>query len=145
MQVNSFLIESSSKLLVTRTGIKARMTSILGLWFPWPIHMFLKWDLTLAHWTQVSDLCPLGYLFWNLCDVFCMEWRCACGLDIILWLFVLTFLLCEFSFFSVWNAFKVYRQRVPFTHNSLQFSTDSFETLHMSEWVRSPTHTAINS
>ena len=22
-----------------------------------------KWDLTLAHWTQVSDRCPLGYLF----------------------------------------------------------------------------------
>ena len=22
----------------------------------------LKWDLTLAHWTQVSDRCPLGYL-----------------------------------------------------------------------------------
>ena len=22
---------------------------------------FLKWDLTLAHWTQVSDRCPLGY------------------------------------------------------------------------------------
>ena len=25
--------------------------------------VFLKWDLTLAHWTQVSDRCPLGYLF----------------------------------------------------------------------------------
>ena len=23
---------------------------------------FLKWDLTLAHWTQVRDCCPLGYL-----------------------------------------------------------------------------------
>ena len=23
---------------------------------------FLKWDLTFAHWTQVSDRCPLGYL-----------------------------------------------------------------------------------
>ena len=23
---------------------------------------FLKWDLTLTHWTQVSDRCPLGYL-----------------------------------------------------------------------------------
>ena len=27
---------------------------------------FLKRDLTLAHWTQVSDRCPLGYLFFNL-------------------------------------------------------------------------------
>ena len=62
MLADSFLIESSSKLLVTRTGIKAWTSSILGLWFPWPIYMFLKWDLTLAHWIQVSDRCPLGYL-----------------------------------------------------------------------------------
>ena len=26
-------------------------------------YMFFKWDLTLAHWTQVSDRCPMGYLF----------------------------------------------------------------------------------
>ena len=63
MLAHSFLIKSSSKLLVTRTGIKARMSLISGLWFPWPIYMFLKWDLTLARWTQVSDRCPLGYLF----------------------------------------------------------------------------------
>ena len=63
MLAHSFLIKSSSKLLVTRTGIKARMSLISGLWLPWPIYMFLKWDLTLAHWTQVSDRCPLGYLF----------------------------------------------------------------------------------
>ena len=62
MLAHSFLIKSSSKLLVTRTGIKARMSLISGLWFPWPIYMFLKWDLPLAHWTQVSDRCPLGYL-----------------------------------------------------------------------------------
>ena len=37
---------------VTRTSIKSWMSS-----------HFLKWDLTLAHWTQVSDRCPLGYLF----------------------------------------------------------------------------------
>ena len=59
----SLLIESSSKLLVTKTGIKARTSLILGLWFPWPIYMLLKWVLTLAYWTQVSDRCPLGYLF----------------------------------------------------------------------------------
>ena len=63
MLAHSFLIESSSKMLVTRTGIKAWTSSILGLWFPWSIYMFFKWDLTLAHWTQVSDRCPLGYLF----------------------------------------------------------------------------------
>ena len=62
MLAHSFLIKSSSKLLVTRTDIKARMSLISGLWFPWPIYMFLKWDLTLAHWTQVSDRCPFGLL-----------------------------------------------------------------------------------
>ena len=70
MLADSFLIESSSKLLVTMTGIKNLASSILGLWFPWPIYMFLKLDLTLGHWTQVSDLCPLGYLFLNDFDIF---------------------------------------------------------------------------
>ena len=37
---------------VRRTSIKA-----------WMSLNFLKWDLTLAHWTQVSNRCPLGYLF----------------------------------------------------------------------------------
>ena len=32
---------------------------------------FLKWDLTWAHWTQVSDRCPLGYLyFWVSIQMF---------------------------------------------------------------------------
>ena len=47
-----FLIGSFWYFHVTRTSIKAWMSS-----------NFLKWDLTLAHWTQVSDRCPLGYLF----------------------------------------------------------------------------------
>ena len=29
----------------------------------WSDPFFFKWGLTLAHWTQVSDRCPLGYLF----------------------------------------------------------------------------------
>ena len=101
MLARSFLIESSSKLLVTKTGIKARLSSILGrirplilelLALEWrKFHTFeleylwsqlayldqflcvasLGWEkgcirfwgrLTLAHWTQVSDRCPLGYL-----------------------------------------------------------------------------------
>ena len=47
MLAHSFLIKSSSKLLVTRTGIKARMSLISGLWFPWPIYMFfeMRFDL----------------------------------------------------------------------------------------------------
>ena len=46
-----FLIGSFQYFHVTRTSIKA-----------WMSLNFLKWDLTLAHWTQVSDRCPLGYL-----------------------------------------------------------------------------------
>ena len=48
-----FLIGSFWYFHVTRTSIKA-----------WMSLNFLKWDLTLAYWTQVSDRCPLGYLFW---------------------------------------------------------------------------------
>ena len=47
-----FLIGSFWYFHVTRTSIKA-----------WMSLNILKWDLTLAHWTQVSDRCPLGYLF----------------------------------------------------------------------------------
>ena len=47
-----FLIGSFWYFHVTRTSIKA-----------WMSVNFLKWDLTLAHWTQVNDRCPLGYLF----------------------------------------------------------------------------------
>ena len=42
MLAHSVLIELSSKLLVTRTGIKVWASSILGLWFPWFIYMFFE-------------------------------------------------------------------------------------------------------
>ena len=103
MLARSFLFESSSKLLVTRTGIKAWSSSNLVqirqlilelLALEWrKFHTFeleylwsevanldqilcvasLGWGkgcirfwgwLTLARWTQVSDRCPLGYLFY---------------------------------------------------------------------------------
>ena len=102
MLARSFLIKSSGNMPVTRTGVKAQSSSILGLIRPlilellaleWrKFHTFeleylwsqwanldqilcvasLGWGkgcirfwgrLTLAHWTQVSDRCPLGYLF----------------------------------------------------------------------------------
>ena len=47
-----FLIGSFWYFHVIRTSIKA-----------WMSLNFLKWDLTPAHWTQVSDRCPLVYLF----------------------------------------------------------------------------------
>ena len=103
MLARSFLIESSSKLLLTRIGIKAWWSSILGpirplilellalewrkfhtfeleyLWsqlanldqilcvasWGWGKGCIRFWGrLTLAHWTQVSDRCPLGYLLY---------------------------------------------------------------------------------
>ena len=113
-----FLIESPSKLLVTRTGIKAQSSSILGqirrlilelLALEWrKFHTFeleylwsqlasldqilcvalLGWGkdcirfwgtLTLAHWTQVSDRCPLGYLFFYwFCSLFVKFWFKSC-------------------------------------------------------------------
>ena len=53
-----FLIVSFWYFHVTRTSIKA-----------WMSLNFLKWDLTLANWTQVSDRCPLGYLLAHLNNI----------------------------------------------------------------------------
>ena len=115
----SFLFESSSKLLVTRTGIKAWSSSnlvqirqlileLLALEW-WKFHTFeleylwsevanldqilcvasLGWGkgcirfwgwLTLARWTQVSDRCPLGYLF-----LFCHEAAHLFSMKIFVW------------------------------------------------------------
>ena len=45
LHASAFIFDqSSSKLLVIRTGITARASLISGLWFPWPIYMFLKWE-----------------------------------------------------------------------------------------------------
>ena len=66
MLAHSFLIKSSSKLLVTRTGIIARMSLISGLWFPWPIYMFFWNEIWYWHiglrWAIVA-LCAACILF----------------------------------------------------------------------------------
>ena len=62
MLAHSFLIESSSKLLVTRTGIKARTSSISGLWFPWPIYMFFEMRFDLGTLDSGVQLLPFGLL-----------------------------------------------------------------------------------
>ena len=61
-----FLIGSFWYFHVTRTSIEAWMRS-----------NFLKWDLTLAHWTQVSDRCPLDYLSEDQNSVF-KPWGAIC-------------------------------------------------------------------
>ena len=58
----SFLIKSSSKLLVTRTGIKAWTSSISGLWFPWPIYMFLEMRFDLGTLDSGERSLPFGLL-----------------------------------------------------------------------------------
>ena len=50
-------------------------------------------------WAQLL-LTVFHWLFWNFSDVFCMEWRYSCGLDIILRLFFLTFSALWTSFFQ---------------------------------------------
>ena len=60
MLAHSLLIESSSKLLVTRTGIKARTSSISGLWFPWPIYMFFEMRFDLGTLDSRVHSLPFG-------------------------------------------------------------------------------------
>ena len=62
MLAHSFLIVSSSKLLITRTGIKARTSSILGLWFPWPIYMFFEMRFDLGTLDSGERSLPFGLL-----------------------------------------------------------------------------------
>ena len=62
MLAHSFLIESSSKLLVTRTGVKARTSSISGLWFQWPIYMFFEMRYDLGTLDSGERSLPFGLL-----------------------------------------------------------------------------------
>ena len=62
MLIHSFLIESSSKLLVTRTGIKARTSLISGLWFLWPIYMFFEMRFDLGTLDSGERSMPFGLL-----------------------------------------------------------------------------------
>ena len=69
MLAHSFLIVSSSKLLVTRTGIKARTSSILGLWFPWPIYMFFEMRFDLGTLDSGERSLPFGLLVNFIADI----------------------------------------------------------------------------
>ena len=62
MLAHSFLTESSSKLLATRTGIKARRSSIWVLWFPWPIYMFFEMRFDLVTLDSGERSLPFGLL-----------------------------------------------------------------------------------
>ena len=62
MLAHSFFIESSSKLLVTRAGIKARTSSISGLWFPRPIYMFFEMRFDRGTLDSGERSLPFGLL-----------------------------------------------------------------------------------
>ena len=66
----SFLIKSSSKLLVTSTGIKAWTSSISGLWFPWPIYMFLEMRFDLGTLDSGERSLPFGLLIESFSCIF---------------------------------------------------------------------------
>ena len=62
MLAYSFLIKSSSKLLVTRTGIRVPTSSISSLWFPWPIYMFFEMRFDLGTLDSGERSLPFGLL-----------------------------------------------------------------------------------
>ena len=79
MLAHSFLMESSSKLLVTRTVIKARTCSISGLWFPWPIYMFLEMRFDIGTLDSGERSLPFGLLVstYPIGDQWRLRWACA--------------------------------------------------------------------
>ena len=66
MLAYSFLIESSSKLLVTRAGIEAWMSVISGLWFSWPIYMFFEMRFDLGTLDSGERSLPFGLPVFSL-------------------------------------------------------------------------------
>ena len=94
MLAHSFLIRSSSKLLVTRTGIKARKSLISGLWFPWPIYMFFEMRFDLGTLDSGERSLPFGLLVtisicFSSCDILrtvfkILYRRCFCFLGLII-------------------------------------------------------------
>ena len=57
------------------------------------VHPFVPLSVNIYPWCLVSatPLTVLCQSFWNFACVFIMVWRCACGLDIIVRLFFVTF------------------------------------------------------
>ena len=77
-----------------------------------------------GYFVGATPLTVFHQLFWNIADVFSMEWRCACGFDIILWLFFSLFLLCE-SLFLYNPGIFFFLLSFQFSVTDLSFSSDS--------------------
>ena len=87
-------------------------------WNLWNLQIQLTFQMKI-YWVPCGRNSSVFHrLFWNFSDVVCMEWRYACGLDIILWLFFFLSYSALWTLFSIWNAIKVYRQWVPCVRNS---------------------------
>ena len=71
-----------------------------------------RWNYT-GYLIGATPLTVFHGMFWNFADVFCMEWRCACGLSIIIWFFY---------FFFHFSALKTYSL---FWHEMLLKCVDS--------------------
>ena len=48
------------------------------------LHEILSKCINRGYLVGATPLTVLHYLFWNFSELFCMEWRCACGFGIIL-------------------------------------------------------------
>ena len=95
-------------------------------------------NIYLGCLVRATPLTILYQSFWNFTGVFFMVWGCACGLDIIVRLFFVTFSTLWTCHFST----SVYRQWVPHEHNSsysfiqifLKLCTCFFHGLEMCMW-----------
>ena len=63
------------------------------------LHEMLSMCIDSGYLVGTTPHTVFFWLFWNFADVLCMEWRCACDLGVILWLFFSLFLLCELNLF----------------------------------------------
>ena len=127
MLAYSFLIESSSKLLVTRTGTKARTSSISSLWFPWPICMFFEMRFDLGTLDSGERSLPFGllvnYWFINVAG------RCknTTKTDDVLW-----FLYPQHLCWGVYSFRLSVRLLVCTSVTFVEFTTQFFTELHES-------------
>ena len=86
-------------------------------------------------WAQL--LLVFHRLFWNFSDLFCMEWTCACGLDIILWSFFSHFFcFVNLVFFQYEMLSKCIDSgylvgATPLTHETLQMFSACNEDVHV--------------
>ena len=70
MLAHSFLIESSSKLMVSRTGIKAWSSSILGQISPTHFGVTCPWVTKISHFWTLISLKPVGQSWSNfMCSI----------------------------------------------------------------------------